>query len=284
MLTVVVSSRMNKVYAAGGPGQPEIRRAVGFLAPDLARLADLAHRTRLRAKPPPGRPKRGATPDSENRPAGQPVLEFVNPPASGGIQGREARKETVKMIKKTIPVLAAALTAALALPACAEDPVLATDLIVITLSDINENDITSGVVEERKNISTESGNPYGEFLREARRILGRDPGRIRVESVQITLDGSSRGVDGFQDLFPGEVNVFLDASAGGTVYVGRTSAPTGMGPVVLSVISSDDSLAPIMDALLGGSFHVGVQGATHRLEHDDFDAGINIRIGFGAYE
>ena len=171
-----------------------------------------------------------------------------------------------------------------AAPGCADDPVTVSDRIVIQLSGIKEGDITSGVVEKSKNVTTESGNPYGAFLQNARTTLGRNPSRIEVTMAQITLSGDSRGVMSLADLFTGEVNVFLDADVGGTVPVGRVTNPTGMGPVDCAIVSDESSLAPIMDALLSGVFRVGVRGPTNRLPTDDFDARLDVRIGFAAFE
>jgi hypothetical protein len=170
------------------------------------------------------------------------------------------------------------------LAACDEDPVVATDLIVIQLSGIKQGDITDGVVSKSKNVSTESGNPYHAFLVEARAVLGRDPARIRVESVQLTLDGSTRGIASFADLFNADAEVYLDADVGGTVNVARVTRPTGTGPVELAVVSTDATLAPILAALLSGDFRVGVRGTTLRTSADDFDARIDVRIGFGGYQ
>lgn len=170
------------------------------------------------------------------------------------------------------------------LAGCEEDPVGTTENIVIQLSGIKEGDIVSGVVEKSKNITTESGNPYGAFLQHVRTALGRNPSRIEVIRAEITLDDSSRGVISLADLFSGQVDVYLDADVGGTVPVARVTGPTGMGPVGCSIIATPDTLAPIMDALLSGNFRVGVRGATNRLPTDDFDARLDVRIGFAAYE
>jgi hypothetical protein len=164
-----------------------------------------------------------------------------------------------------------------------EEPVAQTDTIVIQLAGIKEGDIHDGVVEKDKNVATEVGNPYGAFLQAARVALGRNPGRIAVTSVAITLGGDSRGVISFADLFVGETNVFLRADVGGTVYVARVTAPTGVGPLDCEVIAGDAALAPIRDALLSGNFRVGIRGTTNRLPPDDFAARVDVRIGFAAY-
>ena len=167
---------------------------------------------------------------------------------------------------------------------CEEDPVGVEDRIVIQLSGIKESDINSGTVQKSKNVTTETSNPYGAFLQDARQTLGRDPSRIGVTMVQITLAGDSRGVASFGDLFNGTVEVFLDADVGGTVPVARVSAPGGSGPIDLELVSDEASLAPILAALLATNFRVGIRGATPRTGSDDFDARIDVRIGFAAYE
>jgi hypothetical protein len=165
-----------------------------------------------------------------------------------------------------------------------DDPVSSTGEIVIQLSGIKEGDIVSGVVEKSKNVTTESGNPYGAFLTDARAALGGDPGRIEVTSARITLAEGSRGIAAFEALFDGDVDVFLSADVGGTVPVARVHAPTGSGPVTCEVVAGSSDLAPILAALRSGSFRVGIRGHTPRLETDDFDARVDVRIGFAAYE
>lgn len=181
----------------------------------------------------------------------------------------------------------AMMTVLLLLPGvlgCGDDPVSATGRIVIRLSGMNEGDIVGGTLEEMKNISTESGNPYAAFVRDAEAALGREPGRIDVTAVQITLSGDSRGVAGLEEVFTGPVDVFLEADVGGRVAVGRVTNPTGTGPVDCSVVSSSATLDAIRAALLSGSFRVGVSGSTPRTPTDNFDAQIDIGVGFAAYE
>ncbi|MDI7266505.1 MAG: hypothetical protein QME96_00750 [Myxococcota bacterium] len=183
--------------------------------------------------------------------------------------------------RRLFPFLSVGLLAALA---CDDDPVAETNVVVVTLGGIKENDIRSGVIEESKGISTQTGNPYNQFIQTARARLGGNPGRIDVTAVSFTLDADSRGVASFADLFTAQVDVFFDAgSAGGTVNVGRVNAPTGTGPVNCELVADEYELAPIQDALLGGNFRVGIRGMTNRLTTDNFEARINIRLGFAAY-
>jgi len=186
-------------------------------------------------------------------------------------------------IRKTVGI-GLILAAAGLLASCSDDPVATTDLIVIQLSGIKESDVVDGTVAKSKNISTEVANPYHAFLVEARRVLGRDPSTIRVESVQITLDGSTVGLSSFGELFNADARVFIDADVGGTVYVGTVNSPAGTGPVTLETTATEESLQPIFAALLSGDFRVGVRGTTLRTATDDFDARVDVRIGFAAYE
>ena len=178
----------------------------------------------------------------------------------------------------------AVLAVGLSMIGCEEDPVGAEDRIVIQLSGIKESDIVSGTVQKSKNVTTETSNPYGAFMQDARQTLGREPSRIAVTMVQITLAGDSRGVASLADLFNGTVEVFLDADVGGTVPVARVSAPSGSGPIELEMVSDEASLAPILAALLATNFRVGIRGSTARTATDDFDARIDVRIGFAAFE
>jgi len=176
-----------------------------------------------------------------------------------------------------------ALVALGAVAGC-EEPAATSDTIVIRLSGIKEDDIVDGFVEQEKNVTTESSNPYAQFLDDAREALGVDPTRVEVEAASITLGGDSAGVAGFDQLFTGEVNVFLRTDDGGTVYIGRVTDPAGVGPVECDVIADDEALAPILPSLLDGGFRVGVRGATELTAADDFDARIEVSVRFAAFE
>lgn len=165
-----------------------------------------------------------------------------------------------------------------------EEPAATSDTIVIRLSGIKESDIVDGFVEREKNVTTESSNPYAQFLSDAREALGTEPPEVRVEAASLTLGGDSRNVAGFEELFTGEVNVFLRTDDGGTVYVARVTDPAGVGPVECEVIADDEALAPILPSLLDGGFRVGVRGATVRTATDNFEARIEVSIRFAAYE
>ncbi|WP_410959651.1 hypothetical protein, partial [Salmonella sp. SAL4432] len=64
-----------------------------------------------------------------------------------------------------------------------------------------------GVVTEQKSVETETGNPYGAFVRTARMQLGRDPSRIEVSRASLMLGGASEGVTALDQVVMGRIDV-----------------------------------------------------------------------------
>lgn len=171
-------------------------------------------------------------------------------------------------------------------PACGseDEPILVTDQIGIALN-LKDDDVVAGVVEDRKNISTEQSNPYGRFLDAIVSRFGADPVEIRVDGVSIALQEAKDDVANLEDLFAGEVEVFLapDDQAAGYV-VGTLGSVSGRGPHAMDLGPDADQLRPFAETLRGGSFRVGVRGATVTDPGRKFDVKLSVTLTFGAYE
>lgn len=176
----------------------------------------------------------------------------------------------------------------LALAACGDDPVSYSEPVGITLK-AKSSDTVNNVVTDDKGINTESGNPYGAFVSNARRELGRDPGSIDVEQVTVFLGAGSTGVTRLGEVFTGNVEVLFEMNdtnnsypvAAGTIDAAATGGPLELGT------SFDSDGVPDLDyaKLLGGSFKVIMRGpAATGFSAKGADADIQVTLTFAAFE
>ena len=159
-------------------------------------------------------------------------------------------------------------------------PLAVSDYISLKLSGIKDGDIRNGQVSEEKNVNTEEGNPYSEFLRVVGEELdGAAPSRIEVESVGLQVHSDSKGVSDLETVFQ-SLEVF--------VATGETIATVGYIEVVSgSTVTLDDiqngSLDTVQAALIEGNFKMGVRGTVHETLPDDFELKISMDVQFSAY-
>jgi len=176
---------------------------------------------------------------------------------------------------------AAAALAVLAAACGSKDPVSYSAPVGISL-DVKSNDDVGGVIHVDKNITTESGNPYGAFTNAAVQKLGRNPSRIQVTSAILTLDpATSTNVTVLESVFSATVRLSFQMNemngSNNSYPVASVTGPTGAGPVTMPVTFDSGAMTPAdFDALVGGSFKVvltspaasgfGTLGATAKLE------------------
>lgn len=185
----------------------------------------------------------------------------------------------------------AVLLTTLAASACGDSdpmgPVL-SPTITLTVNSMNPSDIEGGFIDKDENISTETGNPWGEFMKAATDECGRDPAGFEITYVALGLDtDGSSGVDGLEDVFSGTASVILRSTQGSDasatqVEVGSGTV-SGTGPSVLGIAAGRSQLLPLHDRLVGGDFHVAVRGATHRQPDDDFSADVRVTLAATAF-
>jgi hypothetical protein len=149
------------------------------------------------------------------------------------------------------------LIALCVLAACGDDPVNYSAPVGIELK-AKSGDVTNNAITEEKGITTESGNPYGAFVTEAKNRIGHDPSRIELEKVTVTLGGQSTNVTALEQVMTGELFVkFLMNDTNNTFNAGKWTSPTGPGPVDGSVLFDYDMVGGADVAkLIGGSFKV----------------------------
>jgi hypothetical protein len=178
------------------------------------------------------------------------------------------------------------LASLLLVAACGSDPVNYSAPVGIELH-AKSGDVTQSVVTEQKDITTESGNPYGAFINDAKAKLGgKDPSRIEIDKMTITLGAQSSGVSTLDQVMTGDVDVaFLANTSNNTYDAGHIMSPTGVGPDDMDP-SFDWSMVAQQDIaqMIGGSFKVVLRGsAAADFSTKGADATIQVTFTFTAF-
>lgn len=162
---------------------------------------------------------------------------------------------------------------------CPEEPIAYSETVSLKLSGMKEGDVKNNELSEEKNVNSESGNPYGAFVKAATDALGRSPGRIAAKSAFLRIHSDSSGVTDFGEIFTSMELFFSDSAT--TIPVGTVGSPSGSS---VEVALSEVDLEALHDSMVGGDFKVGVRGATQATTPDKFELRISIDIAFEAYE
>ncbi len=178
------------------------------------------------------------------------------------------------------PFLVAAFAAGLAFAACDSDPepVAVSETVSLKLGGMKEGDAKSGTHSQDKNVNSESGNPYGEFLKTARDRLNRDPSEIRVRRVDVRLHADSTGATDLGQVFA-DLEVFL-ANSNTTIPLGTVDAPTGTSVQV--PLNAGLSLDALQASLLSGDLKAGARGQVVDTPPAKYDVRLTIDISFEA--
>jgi hypothetical protein len=131
------------------------------------------------------------------------------------------------MVTMKTPILALVLFAA-----CGDDPVNYSAPVGIELK-AKSGDVTNNAINEEKGITTESGNPYGAFISEAKAKLGHDPSEIEIDKVTLTLNiAKSTNIATIDQAITGNTTVqFIMNDTNDPFTVAHFASPTGVGPV-----------------------------------------------------
>jgi hypothetical protein len=170
--------------------------------------------------------------------------------------------------------------------ACGSDPVSFSEPVGIELK-AKSGDVNQSVVTENKDITTESGNPYGAFVSHATAKLGRAPARIEIDSVTLTLGAQSTGVTSLDVVVTGDVDLsFLVNDSNDTFDAAHITSPTGVGPDDMDP-SFDFTSANAVDQtkILGGSFKVVLRApAAATFASKGAEASLQATFTFTAFE
>ena len=106
--------------------------------------------------------------------------------------------------------------------------------------------------------------------------------RLRKRHREQTRDGAAFPRAGaFEQFLGGPLVVYL-ASSSTTVNIGSVTQPTGAGPVEVTITATRDTLAPINNALVQGSFKVGIRVPAAAGRPRSYDANIATVIYYRA--
>jgi len=153
--------------------------------------------------------------------------------------------------------------------------------VTINVDKFKDGEVRNNAFDTDRTVSTESGNPYGMFLSQARAALGRAPAAVVVDRVTLTLGRDTTGVTAFEQILGGPLTVYL-ASSSSTVNIGTVAQPTGAGPVEVVITATRDTLAPINNDLVQGSFKVGIRVPAAASLPRSFDAKVATVLYFRA--
>lgn len=177
--------------------------------------------------------------------------------------------------------LAGLVALALIMVACGDDPVAYSETVSLKLSGTKNGDIKEGVASEDKNVNSESGNPYGEFLKSARsRLGGKDPSAIEITSAFVRVHADSKNILNIEQVFE-DIELFL-ANSQTTIPASMVTGPKGTS--VKMPVAEDLDYSPVFASMLSGDFKVGVRGNTVDTPPTDFDLKLTIDLKFTAYE
>jgi len=173
------------------------------------------------------------------------------------------------------------------LAACGSDPVNFSEPVGIELK-AKSGDVANAAVSEQKDITTESGNPYGKFTTDAMAKLGgKMPSSIGLDQLTLTLGGQSTGVATLDQVVTGDVDVaFIANSSNNTYDAGHITNPTGVGPDDVSPDFDWSMVAPQDVAqMLNGSFKVVMRGsAASGFTTKGADAQLQLTFTFSAFQ
>ena len=121
------------------------------------------------------------------------------------------------------------------LAACGDDPVSYSAPVGINLK-AESGEVNGTAISDEKDITSETGNPYGAFISDSRELIGGDPTRVELDSLTLTLGAQSTGVTALEQVYVGDVDVlFLMHESNNTYPAGRVAGGlsdrcTGRGP------------------------------------------------------
>lgn len=161
---------------------------------------------------------------------------------------------------------------------------LVSQPIALDVGGIKEGEIRNETYNRDKSVTSDSGNPYKQFLEQAKgKLDGKSPGRIGVDKIVLTVDGSSKGI-GSQGLATilKNVQVYLEKDA--TVALTAVEEVPEGATLELEVTAGEEELKVMQTRMLESDFKVGIRGDAVSPRPQDFDLKVNVQITFAAYE
>jgi hypothetical protein len=126
---------------------------------------------------------------------------------------------------------------------------------------VNDADVNGdGVLVTEKNISTEQGNPYGQFLSDLQAEFGDDPVFIDLVSASMVVVAGGTQAN-LEEIYTGVVTLsIVDDSSGVVADIATIDSPAGAAAVELDVNSDAFDDDAFQATLNDGSFKVRLSG------------------------
>lgn len=166
-------------------------------------------------------------------------------------------------------------TAALATAAagCGDDATN-TGSASVTLSFGQQSLLGDSVVEE-------AAIPPETFMEDAHASLGHDFVGLALTKVVLRASGMT-GLNGWSDLFQGDVNIYLATDSGDTFLAASVAAPSGFGALTVPVKVTREQLSASEDARMG-KLTVRLEAKSGRHQGDFFSLEVVAQLSFTAY-
>jgi hypothetical protein len=169
---------------------------------------------------------------------------------------------------------------------CGDEPVAYSAPVTLNLK-AKSSDVVQGALDSEKSISSETGDPYGTFVKTARSRLGKSyPARVEVTSLSLFLGAHSTGVTTLDQVFTGPLEVLFVLDGSNNSYpAGHLAAPSGAGPEDVEVDFAFLQLAPSDQAtFFAGEFKVQLRGpAAPGFAAGAAEADLQLVLQFEAY-
>lgn len=162
--------------------------------------------------------------------------------------------------------------------------VLTSQPIALDVGGIKEGDIRNEAYNRDKSITSDSGNPFHEFITQSTgKLDGKAPSRIGVERIVLAVDGGSKGIGslGLATIMK-NVQVYVEKDA--TVALTEIEEVPEGAMFEVPVSASEDDLKVMQTRMLASDFKVGIRGDAASSRPQDFDLKVNVQITFVAYE
>ena len=171
------------------------------------------------------------------------------------------------------------------LSACSDDPVSYSAPVGINLK-AESGAVNNTVISDEKGITTESGNPYGAFIAGANAELGREPGRVEIDKLDLVLGATSTGVTALEQVYAGNVEVlFLMNDSNNTYPIGTVANPKMTTAAIDVGFESSDIAEQDWAKFMGGSFKVVIRGtAATDFATKGAKADLQLTFTFAAFE
>lgn len=169
-----------------------------------------------------------------------------------------------------------------------DEPISVSAPVGITLK-AEGGDFDNNVITVDKGISTESGNPWGAFVRDVDAQLGGPPNDVKIESLDLLLAASSEGFTELSGVFNGTVDVQFEMNDTGNFFpAGSVVIDSTTEGRSIAMDSSFDYAAvqgSDLDKFLAGSFKIVMSGpGAAGFESSDGKAELQLTFAFAAFE